>query len=72
MRVNEEVLRAGVNLAAFAFVVSAVVYVSQTGINARITSYVDAFYFTTATLTTTGFGDIVLEGTAGRLVSGRS
>jgi voltage-gated potassium channel len=66
---NEEVLRAAVNLGAFVFVVSAVVYVSQSGRNAEIASYVDALYFTVATLTTTGFGDVTLEGDEGRLVS---
>lgn len=66
---NEEVLRAAVNLMAFVFVVSAVVYVTQAGTNAGIASYVDALYFTVTTLTTTGFGDITLAGTQGRLIS---
>src|SRR6516165_10739084 len=32
-------------------------------------NYVDALYFTVATLTTTGFGDITLTGTSGRLLA---
>jgi voltage-gated potassium channel len=34
-----------------------------------ISNYVDTLYFTVTALTTTGFGDIVLPGTAGRLIS---
>ena len=32
-------------------------------------NYIDALYFTVATLTTTGFGDITLTGTEGRVLS---
>ena len=46
----------------FVFVVSAIVYVQQRTINPDIDDYLDALYFTIATLTTTGFGDITLEG----------
>jgi voltage-gated potassium channel len=38
-------------------------------INPSIENYVDALYFTVATLTTTGFGDITLEGDSGRLLA---
>jgi voltage-gated potassium channel len=34
-----------------------------------IAGYVDALYFTVATVTTTGFGDVTLPGTAGKLTS---
>jgi voltage-gated potassium channel len=34
-----------------------------------IGNYIDALYFTVAMLTTTGFGDITLPGTAARLLS---
>ncbi len=33
------------------------------------TGFVDAFYFTVATVTTTGFGDITLPGNFGKLTS---
>ena len=46
-----------------------IVYVQQRGINPDIDDYLDAFYFTIATLTTTGFGDITLEGSYGRLLA---
>ncbi|WP_449233889.1 ion transporter [Azospirillum doebereinerae] len=64
-----EVLLAVVNLVVFVFVVSAFVYVTQVGLNDKIATYIDALYFTVTTLTTTGFGDITLVGTHGRLLS---
>lgn len=66
---NEEVIHSTVNLAVFIFFVTALVYVMQVRINPRIETYVDALYFTMATLTTTGFGDITLEGSTGRLLA---
>ena len=35
----------------------------------HITNYADALYFTVSTLTTTGFGDITLQGHWGRMIS---
>ena len=69
VRRNLKALKAGVNLGVFVFVVSAVVYVQQRTINPDIDDYLDALYFTIATLTTTGFGDITLEGKYGRLLA---
>ena len=66
---NEDVIQAVVNLMAFVFVMTALVYVLEVHHNPKITNYVDALYFTIAALTTTGFGDITLEGTSGRLLS---
>jgi voltage-gated potassium channel len=66
---NEEVIQSVVNLVAFVFVMTALVYVLEVHHNPKITTYVDALYFTIAALTTTGFGDITLEGTSGRLLS---
>jgi voltage-gated potassium channel len=57
------------NLAVFLVMISSVVYVTQARINPRIETFLDALYFTMTTLTTTGFGDIVLEGTSGRLLA---
>ena len=68
-RRNEEVILAVVNLAVFIFVMTAVVYETQRYTNPAIGNYVDALYFTVTALTTTGFGDIVLSGTLGRLIS---
>ena len=49
--------------------VSAAVYALQVGINDKIVNYVDALYFTITTLTTTGFGDIVMIGEWGRVIA---
>jgi voltage-gated potassium channel len=70
VRRNEEVIRATLNLAVFVFLLSAVVFVTQHGTNPKIEDFVDALYFTVATLSTTGFGDITLIGsTGGELLS---
>lgn len=68
-RRNEEVITSSINMAVFVFVVAAVVLVVEGGRNAQIKHYFDALYFTVTTLTTTGFGDITLTDTAGRVLS---
>jgi voltage-gated potassium channel len=68
-RRHEEVIIAVVNLAVFVFVMTAVVYETQHWNNPHIGNYADALYFTVTALTTTGFGDITLPGTTGRLIS---
>jgi voltage-gated potassium channel len=68
-RTNEEVIQSTVNLLVFILVVTAMVYVMQVRFNPDIENYVDALYFTVTTLTTTGFGDITLHGSGGRLLS---
>lgn len=66
---HEEVIDATLNLVIFVFVMSAMVYVLQAHRNPGINNYVDALYFTVSTLTTTGFGDIVMRDTGGRLLA---
>ena len=66
---RETTIRAAANLAMFIFVMTALVYETQSGTNPKITNYVDALYFTVTTLSTTGFGDITLEGNRGKLLS---
>jgi voltage-gated potassium channel len=68
-REHELVLFAAVNLLVFLFVMTGVIYATQHLRNPGINNYADALYFTVTTLTTTGFGDITLEGTSGRLLS---
>jgi voltage-gated potassium channel len=68
-RLNEDIIQRTVNLGVFIFVVTSAVYVTQNDINPQIATYVDALYFTITTLTTTGFGDITLQGTGGRLLA---
>lgn len=68
-RKHEEVILAAVNLAVFLFVMTGLIHATQAGRNPQIGNYADALYFTVTTLTTTGFGDITLQGTSGRLIS---
>jgi len=69
IRRNEEMLHSLVNLTVFVFTITALVYVLEDEINPQINTYLDALYFTVATLTTTGFGDITLQDRNGRLLS---
>ena len=66
---NSAIVEKVVNLTVFVFITTALVYVSQVSHNAEINSYLDALYFTMSSLTTTGYGDIVLEGAGGRWLS---
>ena len=58
-----------VHLMVFLFVMTGIVYETQRWTTPEIRNYVDALYFTVTALTTTGFGDITLRGTTGRLIS---
>ena len=68
-RAHEDVILATINLGVFLFVMTGLIYATQHGTNEQIRNYADALYFTVTTLTTTGFGDITLHGTSGRLLS---
>lgn len=68
-RRHEDKVVAGVNLVVFIFVTTSLAYAlffeAHTGAN----GYIDALYFTVATLTTTGYGDITLHSTGGKMFS---
>ena len=66
---HEDVGFAILNLFAFIFIMTGVVFETQHRTNPNIANYADALYFTVTALTTTGFGDITLPGTTGRLIS---
>ena len=68
-RRNEDVIVACVNLGVFIFVTTALVFTLEHRQNPDIANYVDALYFTVATLTTTGFGDITMKDDVGRLLA---
>ena len=68
-RQREEAVFAVAHLSVFIFVMTGIVYETQHASNQHITNYADALYFTVTALTTTGFGDITLPGTTGRLIS---
>ena len=65
----EDITKALVSLITFVFVATGFVYTSFMGRHEGITGYIDALYFTVTSLTTTGYGDILLPGDWGRIVS---
>jgi voltage-gated potassium channel len=65
----EQTIIAALNLVVCVFVMTAIVYENQKGVNDKILHYGDAFYFTMTTITTTGYGDITLVGPLGRFIS---
>src|SRR5690606_6952804 len=64
-----DTVKAAVNLLVFVFVMAGLVHSLFAGRVPAIGSYIDSLYFTVTALTTTGFGDIVLTGVSGRLLS---
>ncbi|MGP6089085.1 potassium channel family protein [Antarctobacter jejuensis] len=68
-RRNDDVVLAVLNLAVFMFIMTGLVYATQYMVNPQIQNYADALYFTVTALTTTGFGDITLQGPWGRMIS---
>lgn len=65
----EDISKALATLITFIFVTTGFVYAGFARTHPGIDGYVDALYFTVTTLTTTGFGDITLPGTWGRLLT---
>lgn len=65
----EDVVKAVATLVTFIFVATGFVYSSFARSHPGIEGYVDALYFTVTALTTTGFGDITLPGTWGKLLA---
>jgi voltage-gated potassium channel len=66
---TEEVTKAVLTLVTFVFVATGFVYTSFLGAHEGLDDYIDALYFTVTSLTTTGYGDILLPGAWGRIVS---
>lgn len=69
LRAYRETIQAAINLLVFIFVVSGFIYTAFVNRESGIEGYADALYFTVTTMTTTGYGDIVLPGTFGKLTS---
>jgi len=65
---NKEVISGVLNLVIFLFLMTLLIYIFQVDVNPGINNYLDAMYFTITTLTTTGFGDVVPVGWAGKLL----
>lgn len=65
----EDISKSLATLVTFIFVATGFVYASFARGHPDLDDYVDALYFTVTTLTTTGFGDITLPGTYGKLLT---
>jgi voltage-gated potassium channel len=65
----KDVARASLNFLVFLFMVTGFVYTTFFYHQSGLIGFVDALYFTVATMTTTGFGDITLPGPLGKLTS---
>lgn len=68
-RQHEGPILAAVNLFVFVFVTTSLVFVIAFAGTASPAAYIDALYFTVATLTTTGYGDITMTTPGGKLLS---
>lgn len=68
-RRHEDAILAAVNLLVFIFVTTSLVFVMVFEDQPGPAGYIDALYFTVATLTTTGFGDITMTTPGGRLLA---
>ncbi|MBK1697067.1 ion channel [Rhodovibrio salinarum] len=68
-RRHEDAILAAINLFVFIFVTTSFVFVLAFDEQAGFAGYIDALYFTVATLTTTGFGDITMTTAGGKLLS---
>lgn len=64
----EDTIKVTASMLTFIFIVTGFVYSAFFGTDG-IHGYVDALYFTIASLTTTGFGDITLPGAWGKLLT---
>ena len=65
----EEITKSASALLTFVFVVTGFVYATYAGRHEGIGGWVDALYFTITSMTTTGYGDVTLPGTMGKLIS---
>lgn len=65
----EDIAKTLSTLVTFVFVATGFVYASFARTHPELGGYVDALYFTVTALTTTGFGDIILPGTYGKLLT---
>lgn len=68
-RLHEDSILAAVHLFVFIFVTTSFVFVLAFDENSGPAGYIDALYFTVATLTTTGFGDITMTSPGGKLLT---
>lgn len=65
----EDAVKAAATFLTFLFVVTGFVYALYARRIPGITGYIDALYFTVSTVTTTGYGDVTLPGSGGKLLA---
>ncbi|WP_084393302.1 ion transporter [Henriciella pelagia] len=65
----ERIIDKVTNLVVFVFIMAAIVYATQVGRNDDIRTYLDSLYFAISSLTTTGYGDIIMDNQLGRLLA---
>ncbi|MEN3794155.1 ion channel [Fulvimarina sp. MAC3] len=65
----ELALKAVVNLVTFLFLATGFIYTFFFRQTSGLEGYLDALYFTVASVTTTGYGDITLDGPGGKLTA---
>lgn len=68
-REHEEAVIAGINLFVFVMVTATTALVFFMDVDASQSPYIDAIYFTMATLTTTGYGDLTMTTPGGKVFS---
>jgi voltage-gated potassium channel len=69
LQLHRVVIERAINVVVFLFIMSAMVYADQVNrAGSDVKNYLDAFYFTVTSLTTTGYGDITLVGWTGRVL----
>lgn len=68
LQLHRVLMERAINLLVFLFIMSALVYADQVAKSPDVKNYLDAFYFTVTSLTTTGYGDIELVGWTGRVL----
>lgn len=69
LQLHRVVIERAINVVVFLFIMSAMVYADQVGRpGSDVKNYLDAFYFTVTSLTTTGYGDVTLAGWTGRVL----
>lgn len=69
LRQNSELIDRVVNMIVFILIMASIVYSTQVTKDNGINSFLDAMYFVVASLTTTGYGDIVLDDTFGKVIA---
>jgi voltage-gated potassium channel len=66
---TQDIVIASTNLVVFVFVMTGFVHSTLAADTPTLKSYLNSLYFTISSLTTTGYGDITLVGTWGRILS---